>query len=144
MEQDPKLNLPAQAHADAKAQGKELHGPAGLFLPGNPGAPKGPGRPKGRPNFWTELRVAIRKYRTPEGRKFFDALVGRAIVSDRLAATLLDKLFEDATDPTKISFNAIQNQGSSVVEDAVKELGALRRQRLEAAGLPLENDPPEL
>ena len=144
--EDPALNLPtgpADAHAQAAANGKELHDPKGRFTAGNPGAPKGPGRPKGRPNYWTELKRAIRNYKARGGKKFFDALIHKALESEKhdLAKTLLDKLFEDATVPKGIDLTMIQGAGQ--IENVVKDLAAARRARLEAAGLTPVDEPEE-
>ncbi len=142
----PDLNLPTSpkdAHAKAAANGQELHDQKGRFTTGNPGAPKGPGRPKGRPNYWTELKGAIRRYKTRGGKKFFDKLIDKALESDKndLASTLLDKLFDDATIPKGIDLTMIQGVGS--MESVVKGLAEERRTRLAAAGESPETEEPE-
>ncbi len=122
---DPQLNLPQQP-------GPEHHGERGRFVAGNPGNKKAPGRPPGRPNFWTELRRAIRKYRTPGGETYFEALVDRSLVAPRLAEKIVDKLFDDATIPKGVDVTMIQGGGG--IETVVKELAKARAERAAQAG----------
>jgi hypothetical protein len=134
---NPKLNLPTP-----QQPGPEHHGERGRFTVGNPGNKKAPGRPPGRPNFWTELRRAIRRYRTPAGEKYFDALVDRSLVAPRLAEKIVDKLFEDATVPKGIDLTLIQGAGQ--IEEVVKDLARAREQRRTEAGrLPLADEDDE-
>ena len=122
--------------AEPAQPGPEHHDARGRFTAANPGNKKAPGRPKGRPNFWTELKRAVRRYRTPGGKKFFEAIVDKAIVdrSGTLGKTLLDKFFEDATIPKGIDLTMIQ--GAGAIEDAVKDLAAKREERRKLDGKP--------
>lgn len=136
---EPQLNLPSTS-----GPGPEHHDARGRFSEGNPGNKKAPGRPKGRPNFWTELRLAVRRYRSPGGKKFFDAIVDKALVdkSGTLGKTLLDKFFEDATIPKGLDLTMIQSAGR--IEDVVKDLARQREERAKAAGrLPLLDEKEE-
>jgi hypothetical protein len=124
--------------------GPEHHDQKGRFVSGNPGNKKAPGRPPGRPNFWTELKRAVKKYRTPAGETYFEALVDRSLVAPRLAEKLVDKLFEDATVPKGIDHTMIQGAGQ--LEGVVKDLAAAREARKLEAGKPRfdfdeENEP---